>query len=176
MRRLLLLDDEVNVLRALQRTLRQCLVEPDLRIETFNEPEMALVRCREASFDLVFSDYRMPKMNGVDFLKAVRDIQPGAVRLMLSASSDFEAVKTAINEAEILRYINKPWQITEIEEVVKIALERRDKMQQERALANELRMQRGEMTPQELEAWRLEVEEPGITKVKWGPDGSVILE
>lgn len=176
MRRFLLVDDEVNVLRALQRTLRQCVGEQDLRIEAFTEPQEALARAGEATFDLVFSDYRMPQMNGVDFLKVIREMQPEAVRLMLSASSDFEAARNAINEAEIFRYIMKPWSVADIEEAARLALERRDKALQERHMANELRAQRGEMTPQELETWRLEVQEPGITKVKWGPDGSVILD
>lgn len=176
MKRFLLLDDEINVLRALQRTLHQCVQEQDLRIETFTEPKEALARSGEIAFDLVISDYRMPGMNGVDFLRLVKEMQPDTVRLMLSASSDFDAVKNAINEAEVFRYITKPWQVTEIQEVVGVALARRDKALQDRKMANELRAQRGEMSPQELEAWRLEIEEPGITKVKWGPDGSVILE
>jgi DNA-binding NtrC family response regulator len=176
MRKFLLVDDEINVLRALQRTLRQCPGLQEARIEAFTDPREALMRIGETAFDLVISDYRMPEMDGVDFLKVVREVQPDAVRLMLSASSDFEAIKHAINQAEIFRYINKPWQADEIGEVVQLALERRDKALQDRTMANELRAQRGEMTPQELEAWRLEVEEPGITKVTWGPDGSVIID
>lgn len=169
MRRFLLLDDEINVLHALQRTLRQCFPGAELRIESFTEPEQALVRCGEVAFDIVISDYRMPQMNGVDFLKMVKAIQPDAVRLVLSASTEFDAIMSAINQAEVFRYITKPWNLLEIKETITLALARRDQ-------TDTTRLQLGELTPQELEARRLEAEEPGITQVKWGPDGSVILD
>jgi len=115
-------------------------------------------------------------MHGVDFLKAVKVIQPDAVRLMLSAFAEFGAVVNAVNEAEVFRYIAKPWQADELEEIIKLALARRMQIMEDRHLADEVRTQRGALTPQELEAKRLEEENPGITKVNWGPDGSVHLE
>ena len=175
MKRILLLDDEVNVLHALQRTIK-LMQGLDLRMELFTDPQQALQRSAEIGFDIVMSDFRMPAMNGVDFLKQVKVRQPDAVRLMLSASSDFETVVNAVNEAEVFRYISKPWLAAELEEVIRLALARREQILGDRHLADEVRMQRGELTPQELEAKRLEEEEPGITKVKWGPDGSVYFE
>jgi hypothetical protein len=83
---------------------------------------------------------------------------------------------SAINLAEVLRYIPKPWQIEDIKKTLELALERRDQLVADQRLADELRVQRGQLTLQELEARRLEAEEPGITKVNWGPDGSVRLE
>lgn len=176
MRRFLLVDDEINVLHALQRMLRQNVHEDDLQIEIHTDPKQALMRCGEIAFDIVISDYRMPQMDGVDFLKVVKELQPEAVRLMLSASSEFETVKNAINEAEVFRYIAKPWNVADVGEIILLALARRDEALVEKRLADEARVKRGELTPQELEAKRLESEEPGITKVKWGPDGSVILD
>jgi two-component system probable response regulator PhcQ len=176
MRRFLLLDDEINVLHALQRTLRRKNGDRDLKIEIFTDPQQALERIGEMTFDLVISDYRMPTMNGVEFLKVVKGVQPDAVRLMLSAFSEFGAVVNAVNEAEVFRYIAKPWEAAELEEVIRLALARRDQTMEDRRLADEVRVKRGELTPQELEAKRLEEDEPGITKVKWGPDGSVYLE
>ncbi len=176
MKRFLLVDDEINVLHALQRTIKQNIREPELRIEILTDPEQAVLRCAEVSFDLVISDFRMPKMNGIEFLKQVKALQPDAVRLMLSASSEFETVVNAVNEAEVFRYIAKPWQVEEIEESIRLALARREEILGDRKLADEVRVQRGELTPQDREAKRLEEEEPGITKVNWGPDGSVHLE
>lgn len=173
MRRILLLDDEINVLQALQRTLRQCFPAADLRIEAFTDPELALLRSAEAAFDVAVSDYRMPAMNGVDFLKTLKGIQPDAVRLVLSASTEFEPVMHAINDAEVFRYIAKPWEIDELKKTIQSAFERRDQMVEDRRLADEMRVRCGELTPHELEAKRLEAEEPGITKVNWGEDGSV---
>jgi DNA-binding NtrC family response regulator len=176
MKRILLVDDEINVLNALQRILRQRLGDIDVKIETYSQPVEALARIGEASFDLVISDQRMPMMTGVEFLKAVRKVQPDAVRLMLSAYSEFSAVVNAVNEAEVFRYIAKPWQPEELEEVIRLALARREQILEDKHLADEMRVQRGAMSVQELEAKRLEEEEPGITKVNWGPDGSVHLE
>lgn len=176
MRRFLLVDDEINVLHALRRNLRHCIPDEELQIEIFTEPEKALVRCSEVSFDIVISDYRMPTMSGIEFLKMVKTIQPNAVRLVLSASTEFEAVVRAINQAEVFRYIAKPWQADEVSETIRLALVRHDESLEEQRLLNELRAQLGQLTPQEMEAKRLEKEEPGITKVKWGPDGSVILD
>lgn len=176
MRQILLLDDEANVLNALQRTLRQCFPADDLRIETFTDPEQALLRSGEIEFDLIVSDYRMPGMNGVEFLKTAKGIQPDAVRLALSASTEFETVMQAINEAEVFRYVAKPWQTDDLKKTFDAAFLRRDQILEDRRLAEELRAKRGELSPQELEARRLEAEEPGITKVKWGEDGSVQLD
>lgn len=176
MRRILLLDDEQNVLHALQRSLRQIIKETEFKIELFTSPEMAIQRLSETAFDFVVSDYHMPSMNGVDFLKIIKEIQPDAIRMMLSASADFNTIIGAINEAEIFRYISKPWDTVELKETLKLAGERRDQNLEEKRLADEIRVQRGEMSPQEQEAKRLEESDPGITKVKWGPDGSVLLE
>ncbi|MBI1891940.1 MAG: response regulator [Burkholderiales bacterium] len=176
MKRFLLVDDEINVLNALQRILRQRLGDIDVKVETCSDPVEALARIGEMSFDLVISDQRMPMMTGVEFLKAVRKIQPDAVRLMLSAYSEFSAVVNAVNEAEVFRYIAKPWQPEDLEQVIRLALARREQILEDKRLADEMRVQRGAMSAQELEAKRLEDEEPGITKVNWGPDGSVHLE
>lgn len=176
MRRLMLLDDEVNVLNALQRALRECFRAEQVRMEVFTDPEQALLRSAEVSFDVIVSDFRMPGMSGADFLQAIKGIQPDAVRLVLSASTDFSAVMDAVNRAEIFRYIVKPWTTDDLRTVLESAFSRRDEIVEARRLADESRLARGELTPQELEARRLEAEEPGITKVNWGPDGSVRLD
>jgi len=176
MRRLMLLDDEIHVLQALQRALRQSFAGEDLVIETFTDPEQALLRSGEAEFDVVLSDYRMPGMNGVDFLKMIKHTQPEAIRVVLSASTEFETVMQAVNQAEIFRYIPKPWHGDELSATLASAFVRHDELVEDRRLAALLRPEEGELTPQELEARRLEAEEPGITKVNWGEDGSVRLD
>lgn len=169
MRRLLLVDDEINVLHALQRALRQCSFKDDIRVEIFRDPVAALTRAVEVDFDLAISDFQMPQMNGVDFLKKLRQIQPDAVRLVLSASTEFDTVMRAINEAEVFRYIPKPWRPDELEEVIQHALARR-------SADDAVRLQTGKISARELAERKLEADEPGITKVNWGPDGSVRLD
>ena len=83
MYRILLVDDEQNVLNALKRELKEVY-----EIETFTNPAEALRRCGEVNFDLVISDYQMPEMNGIEFLKQFGKLQPDASRLILSGQAD----------------------------------------------------------------------------------------
>lgn len=176
MRRLLLLDDEIHVVQALQRELRRSYPAEKLTIEIFTDPEQALLRSGETEFDVVVSDYRMPGINGIDFLKMIKGTQPDAIRIVLSASTEFETVMQAINQAEVFRYIPKPWQAQDLVATLAAAFARHDQTVEDRRLADFLRPEHDELTPQELEARRLEAEEPGITKVNWEGDGSVRLD
>lgn len=174
MRRIMLVDDEMNVLKALQRVLNRAM--SDVRIEIFDDPKAALARVGEIGFDLVVSDYRMPVMDGITFLSGVKDVQPDTVRLVLSAQADMQALVEAINRAEIFRFLAKPWDDAELVATLQAALARRDALLAERRLADEQRVARGEMTPAEMAMRRLEEEEPGITRVDWTPDGGVLVE
>lgn len=174
--RYMLVDDEINILLALRRALQQHTREENLRIEIYTDPQEALARMHEVSFDLVVADYRMPLMNGIDFLKRVKDRQPDAVRLMLSSSDHFETAIGAINEAEVFRYVTKPWDIAELKKIIELGLVRRYQAMQVGLLTDKLRITSRPLTPEEAELKRLEESEPGITKVNWGPDGSVLLD
>ncbi|MFZ6756082.1 response regulator [Undibacterium sp. Ji50W] len=176
MPRILLLDDEQNVLLALQRSLKSISKEMEMTIDLFNSPSEALEHMRHTAYDFIVSDYHMPAMNGIQFLSVAKEMQPDAIRMMLSASAEFKTILGAINDAEVFRYIAKPWNQDELIDTIKLAAARRQQIVEEHRLADELRVQRGLITPQEEEMKRLEETDPGITKVKWGPDGSVLLE
>lgn len=168
MRRVLLVDDEARVLSALQRTLRPFLQEHDAELEAFTDPEQALLRCAEVTFDIVMSDYRMPGLTGADFLQLVKGVQPEAVRLMLSASTEFAEVSSAINRAEVFRYVAKPWEGEELQKIFLQAFARHDEA---------MRLRRPPaLSAQELEVRKLEQEEPGITQVRRTEDGSIYLD
>ncbi len=173
MPKILLLDDEPHVLSAIKRSLRAGL-GAGLRIEETVDPEVALAWLREAPFDVVISDYRMPLMTGVEFLSLVRAIQPLAVRMVLSASSDSEALMRAVNDAEVFRYLLKPWDEKDLAGHVRAALARADQIRREGELADVGRHEFGELSATELERRRLEALEPGLTHVVWGPNGEVL--
>jgi DNA-binding NtrC family response regulator len=145
-----------------------------VQIETCADPEQALLRCAEQGFDVVMSDYRMPGLTGADFLQMVKGIQPDAVRLVLSASNDITEVMDAINRAEVFRYVAKPWTADELEKVFAQAFARHDEVRRARRPVGQ--GNGGALSPQELEARRLEAEEPGITRVRRDSDGSVYLD
>jgi two-component system probable response regulator PhcQ len=175
MRHILLVDDEPNVLNALVRALKQHLAIGAVQIETFANPFDALNRCCECDFDIVISDYRMPQMTGVDFLQALRNVAPNTVRMILSASTEFETVTAAINDAQVFRYIPKPWQVDDLKQNIGLALVERDRLVEQARLAGAQRMIESALSPTEIEARRLEEEEPGLLTVKWGPNGEILL-
>lgn len=163
MHHIMVVDDDPLILEAMQVILRA----EDYEMETFTDPEQALRRAQTAVFDLVISDFRMRGMDGVTLLKAFKAIQPDSVRIIITAHSDLDAVVTAINEAEIYRWVNKPLQAPEVRLVVRQALEHRHLSAENRRLANQVRRQRSELQ-------RLETEHPGITRVRWSEeDGNV---
>jgi DNA-binding NtrC family response regulator len=177
--RILLVDDEPRIVSALQRLLRHALRDASgrpYRVEGFNDATAALARAGEVAFALAISDYRMPEMNGIEFLRALRALQPDCGRIILSGYADLNAVIAAINDAGISRFVSKPWTDFDLLSAVQQALHLRELALENQRLADEVRAQRGTLSAQELELRRLERLEPGITQVKWGEDGSFILE
>ena len=90
MNRILIVDDDESILKSLRRllTMTPCTagdVTFKLTVDIFSSPMDALEKAQGTPYDLVMSDYRMPVMNGVQFLKAFRAIQPDAARLILGA-------------------------------------------------------------------------------------------
>ncbi|MEJ2347052.1 MAG: response regulator [Gammaproteobacteria bacterium] len=165
MYRLMLVDDEPLMLKALKRVL----ATDGRDIETYTDPHAALRRLRTTPFDLILSDYRMPGMDGVQLLSAVRELQPESVRMVLSGYADLDAVMGAINEAGIVRFLSKPWQDHELQASVEHALLYRDMLMENRRLADQVRAQRRELQ-------RLEELHPGLTRVDWGDDGSILID
>lgn len=174
---LMLVDDEPNVLSALERMLRTARYGSDrqYRIECFTRAEAALSRAEEKGFDLILSDLRMPEMDGITFLAGVRELQPHTPRLIMSGQADLQTVINAVNVAGIVRFISKPWHEVELFLAIENALAERRLLEENRRLADELRVQRKLLSRHEAELRRLETESPGITRVNWGVDGSMIL-
>lgn len=171
---ILMLDDEPHVLSALRRTLRSPLGD-QVTMETHTDPYAALVRAGERTFDLVMSDFRMPMMDGIQFLRFVRSLQPDALRMIVSASTEINGVMSAINDIGVFRYIVKPWTTELLIEDVKAALAHSQATREQRILADAMRVETGQLGRDEAERRRLEELEPGLTQVEWGPNGEVLM-
>jgi DNA-binding NtrC family response regulator len=163
----MLVDDEQNILNALRRCLAlidATQIDGDaLVVETFTSPEAALERGEERDFDLVMSDYRMPSMNGVEFLTRFMKLQPQVPRVIVSAFADRDAIIAAINETNLSRFIQKPWNDEELRATVTTILGGRGKTK----------------TPDsqgDTQLRSLEQECPGITHVERGEDGGIVID
>ena len=181
MSRILIVDDDESILKALRRllSLTPCTAGEEvfpLTIDCFSSPQVALEKARHTAYDLVLSDYRMPVMSGVQFLTAFRALQPDAARLILSGYADLNGLIGAINEAGITRFISKPWNDYELVSAIGQALALREMTLENQRLADQLRLKTGAISEEEIERKRLEAVEPGITHVIWGPDGSVLVD
>ena len=118
--RILFVDDECGVLQALKRVFLGC----DYHILTACSGEEGLDLLRTKSqVPLVVSDYRMPGMNGAEFLVKVLERWPETITMVLSGYADTAAVVAAVNEGQIYRFISKPWNDDALRMTVANALE-----------------------------------------------------
>lgn len=115
---LLLVDDEPNVLRSLER----CFSRSNYRILTAENGDRALSVLQHTAVDLILSDARMPGIDGASLLSTVRVRWPNCMRILLTGYPDVETMIKAINEGEIHRYIAKPWNDAELRVVIEQSL------------------------------------------------------
>ena len=117
----------------------------------------------------------MPEVSGVEFLSILRSMQPDTIRLVLSGYTDLDGLLKAINEAEIYRYITKPWNDYDLRATVNQALVHHETLLENRRLAEQVRAQQQQIDYQQQELLRLERLHPGITQVERDLDGSIII-
>lgn len=169
MKSIVLVDDEVQILNALTRFFKQ----HGWAVRAFSSPQEALAEIRHINADVVMSDYRMPGMDGAMFLQQVREMCPDMLRIIMSGHADMEGVLKAINDAQIYRFITKPWSDAELLMALDTGLVLRALQKENAELAAIVRAQRSQLERQSQELKRLEQESPGITSVTWCEDGSI---
>ncbi len=103
---LLVVDDDEHVRRALRRVLRRA----KCRVLDAPDAAAALTILESEPVQVVVSDYRMPGMSGVEFLRAVKGRWPRIQRVLLTGQADSTAIEEAVNKSEIFRFIWKPWE------------------------------------------------------------------
>ena len=110
---LLFVDDEERILRSLRM-----LFAANYRVLVTTSGHEALEILKREQVHALISDQRMPIMAGVDLLRQAREIAPNTMRLLLTGYSDIEAIIDSINDGEVFRYINKPWNADDIRSIV----------------------------------------------------------
>ena len=111
---LLTVDDDPSVSRAVARDLRRHY-GADYRILRADNGTDGLDLIREVvlrgeQIAAILADYRMPRMNGIDFLEAAMDLVPRARRALFTAYADTDAAIAAINVVDVDHYLLKPWE------------------------------------------------------------------
>jgi len=118
--RILVVDDEEIVLVALRETLRR----EGYQVVTALNAIQALELLKQGAFSVILTDQQMPQLTGLEFLAQVKQIQPDATRILITAVLSLNTIIDAINKGEIYRFIVKPWLREELLATVRNAVQR----------------------------------------------------
>lgn len=86
---------------------------------------------------VIITDQRMPGMTGVDLLASARESDPDCVRIILTGYSDLQDVIDAVNRGLVYRYLQKPWDVAEMEATIRMAIDYYQELVEGRRLLRE---------------------------------------
>lgn len=129
-RKVLFIDDEENILSSLNRIFRR----DSIRAYFTTDPEEACRLVKEEEFALVVSDQRMPKMEGTELLKRIREISPRSVRIMLTGYADIKSAMRAVNDGNVFRFLAKPWNEQELRTAINAGIGQFELLEENRRL------------------------------------------
>jgi len=114
---LMIVDDEILVGNSIRRMLQQ-----NYDIKLFAQPNEAL-KSLDETIDLILSDYNMPEMNGIDFLREAAKKNPKAILMMMSARLE-EIPEESMKELGLYAVVEKPFKITELKQKIEYAFQK----------------------------------------------------
>lgn len=132
---LLFVDDEKQLLQSLKLVFWE-----SHEVFTATNAAQALQILEQHDIALIIADQRMPEMTGVELIKQVLDLYPRTMRLILTGYTDTAALVDAINQGHIYQYITKPWEIPDLQLVVRRALETYELEAENRSLLSKLQI------------------------------------
>lgn len=135
--RLLLVDDEPNILASLRRVFQR----ENYELLFARNAEEALQILEKQPVELIMSDFMMPGMNGSELLRDVRERWPQTIRIMLTGHANTDAVMGSIKEGAVYRFILKPWNDDDIRLTIALALEQYELIQRTRTLEKQTEKQ-----------------------------------
>jgi DNA-binding NtrC family response regulator len=118
-KQILIVDDEESVLLVLKNSLIK--LGDAYQVSTASTAFSALEQIQSRSFDLVVTDYKMPDMDGLQLMEAIRMIQPQA-RLIMMTAYGTEKLEQQVSQLEAYRYLTKPLEISAFRQIVREAL------------------------------------------------------
>ncbi|GAB4370478.1 MAG: sigma-54 dependent transcriptional regulator [Calditrichia bacterium] len=132
--KILAVDDEQPSLTSIQRSLRR---EFDVILSLSGQAALEVLKTQPIA--VILADQRMPGMSGIELFQQALQIQPDAVRILITGYTDIEATIQSINQAQVFYYINKPWEPEELRLIVRRAVEQYQLRQENRRLLQELK-------------------------------------
>ncbi|MHB8605343.1 MAG: response regulator [Thermoplasmatota archaeon] len=143
----LVVDDEVDIRESLKDLFEASL--GDTKVLTADSGATALEILHREPVDLIVTDYKMPGMNGLEFLAEARKAVRGVPRVLITAFPDLELAIRAVNEENIENFFTKPLEPQAVVEVVRSILSsRRADELRNRAFARSLDMLRRQVRAQ----------------------------
>ena len=104
--KILIVDDEPLITRSLETFLKFAFKGT---VYSSNDPVQAVKLAEEIKPDMVISDFLMPALNGLEFLKKIKEISEDTISILLTGYADKENAIKCINEVNIYYYAEKPW-------------------------------------------------------------------
>lgn len=117
MAKILVLDDD----QGMREVMEIMLTKEGYDVTTIDNPAKAISLCRKTAYDLVITDLKMPKMDGIEFLKTIKDDRPETVVILITAYASGETAVNAMKEGAY-DYVEKGGSLEEIKKIVQQAL------------------------------------------------------
>lgn len=127
---ILMVDDEPNVLSGYRRALGR---KYDMTTAEGGRQALEIMRTHPP-FPVIFTDMRMPGMDGVEFLLAAREVSRDSVYIMLTGNADQQTAIDAINRGHIFRFLNKPCEADAMTRTIEAAIRQYELIHAERVL------------------------------------------
>lgn len=128
--KILIVDDDPNILASYQRSLRS-----HFHVVIAEGGAKGLLAIKEhGPFTVVIADYKMPQLDGMQFLAVVRKFAPDTIRIMLTGHADLQTVLAAINRGGFFRFLLKPCTSEDLRDAIKAGIEQHRLIMAEREL------------------------------------------
>ena len=115
----LFVDDDTNILHSLSRLFRKEEYVVDF---ASSGPDALKLIASMRHVAVIISDQKMPGMDGVHFLQHSRELAPQAIRIFMTGYANNTDTINAINDGGVTRYISKPWEDSELLQIVRNAV------------------------------------------------------
>lgn len=117
--KILFVDDEQNLLDAMRRQFRGRF---DVATAVGGHEALKVLQ-DQGPFAVIVSDYRMPLMNGVEFLERSRSISPDSVRIMLTGYAEHQTAIDAVEKGHVFHFLTKPCDSQALSDALQAALD-----------------------------------------------------